>query len=323
MSQIGGLLNRITEIGGSKHAAKEAGTPPGSKIYSITTRKETGNLLRPLAQYCKANGIKDLAKLTPNQLKDYISSRLGHHIHKGNVIKTFQNELSAIQRLEHALAAHGAAYPKAGVTMRSMSDERAAASKAAQQELPRRAGPENRAYERPQELVAAVKDQTHQLQAQIQMESGCRAEGVGAPAKSVKNPLTTANFTDHKTGKPLGIGKDPITGKDAVPFWTKEKGGKLAYHYMSPETFSRVQAHLEQHGKLESDYKGYLKAVEAAAKETGQFVKYKGNHGLRFNFAQSRYDQAVRARYSDERAKMVVSHEMSHNRVDITETYLK
>lgn len=36
-----------------------------------------------------------------------------------------------------------------------------------------------RAYEDPDALVAAIDDPSHQLAAKIQLEGGCRAEGVG------------------------------------------------------------------------------------------------------------------------------------------------
>ena len=321
MRQIGGVLDMITRIGESKMLAKVNGQQ-NQFIHSISTRSATGQLLRPLVSFCSSRGIKNIDKINATDLADYIEDRFSHHLGRANTLKTFQTELSAIARLERALT-HFNKVHRDGSKVIDLSSERASVAARARNIFPRRAGPQNRAYKDPIQLINAIKNPTHQLQAKLQLEGGCRTEGVGAPAKVFCNPLNTKNFRHHKTGAPLENVYDPLTGELRAAFWTVEKGGKLAYHFCSLETFRSVSNHIGQHGKIESKYKDYLKSVEFAAKQTGQFMKGSGTHGFRFNFGQKRYNQAIRAGYSDEHAKLVVSAEMSHNRADITETYLK
>lgn len=321
LHQIGTALDTITRIGQSKSAAKAAGLQ-NQFIHSVATRSSTGASLKPLAQYCKSKGIKDIEKLSAEDMKEYITDRLKHHISRGNTLKTFQSELSSIARFERGLTAfvHTHRQGQPGI---DLTAERASLAKVAIKSLSRRATPMNRAYRNPMSIINAISDPVHNLQAKLQLEGGCRTEGVGAPAQSNSNPLTLRNLCNHKTGTFLGNKQDPITGEMKGVFWTAEKGGKIAYHFCSASTYKQLQTHLHKYEKLESKYTTYRKAIVKAAKETGQYFKGAGTHGLRFNFGQNRYDQAIRAGYTDEQAKLIVSEEMSHNRADITETYLK
>lgn len=319
--QIGVALDAITRIGESKILARKNGQQH-YYIHSITTRSATGAALRPLVDFCTARSIKDIEKLSVGDLRDYIEVRLAHHIAMQNTLKTLQSELAVIARFERGMTAFNQAQRDGNKTF-DLSSERSAASRLAVDELPRRASPLNRAYIDPQDLVGAIKNPIHQLQARLQLEGGCRAEGIGAPAQAKFNPITRKNFRHHQTGEALGKVKDPLTGEIKAAFWSIEKGGKLAYHYCSVDTFQAVSSHVQLHGKLESNYREYLASIEEAARATNQYSKGLGTHGLRFNFGQRRYDQAIRAGYSDEQAKVAVSVEMSHNRADVTETYLK
>jgi hypothetical protein len=102
---------------------------------------------------------------------------------------------------------------------------------------------DNRAYPNPQNLINAITNSTHQLQAKLQYEGGCRAEGVGAPSNSHPNPLTKENLG--------GIGKDSVTGKDiGILKGVVEKGGKATDHMISTETYSVLKNHIEIYGRL-------------------------------------------------------------------------
>ena len=74
--------------------------------------------------------------------------------------------------------------------------------------------------------------------------------------------------------------------------------------------------------ELSEQYVVYLAAINKAMATTGQSATGRGTHALRFCFAQRRYHECLRYGMSDEQAKQQVSHEMSHNRPDITEIYL-
>ncbi|MBF0276105.1 MAG: hypothetical protein HQK84_12815 [Nitrospinae bacterium] len=169
-----------------------------------------------------------------------------------------------------------------------------------------------RGYERPEELVVAIKDETHQLQARLQLESGARTEGVGAGVHS-NHCLKESNLK--------GLVKDPVTGKEVGSFTTKEKGGKVTTRYCLKETYHRLDQYIIEHGKLKSNYKEYNASVNKAAKETNQYVRGRGTHGLRYNFAHERTFQCGEHGMSRSDAYQQVSKEMGHNREEITHHY--
>lgn len=322
--QCGDALQTITRIGESRHEAKATGE---AGIFSTNTRHIVGQRLFPLQAFCKENGIKDLEKVTSEDIQRYLQVRLRHHMRKENALTTFRAELSALGKLEQGLNRYSELH-RSGLNKYDWAQQRKEISLQAGKVLSRTTSTYwDRAFENPQAVVDAISDPVHRLQAQIQLEAGCRSEGVGAPSKGVKgrnsNPITMANWCERGGGKPLGLVRDPILGQKVATFWTKEKGGKVAFHFCSPQTRDVILKHIEKHGKLESNYKEYLRSVNESAKAVGQFHQGRGTHALRHSFAQGRCDQAVRRGYSDEQAKYAVSQEMNHNRADITETYLR
>lgn len=66
-------------------------------------------------------------------------------------------------------------------------------------------------------------------------ETGCRAEGVGAPARG-NNPLTAANL--------LGMGTDAVSGAAVGRIVVTEKGGKRTEHFLKPSIYVELEAHI-------------------------------------------------------------------------------
>ena len=100
-----------------------------------------------------------------------------------------------------------------------------------------------------------------------------------------------------------------------------EKGGKETDHFVSLETYSRLESHIKNHGQLASDYLQYVEAINQAAKATGQYARGRGSHGLKHNFAQERYIECVQNGFSHEQALQQTSLETSHFRMRETLTY--
>jgi hypothetical protein len=172
----------------------------------------------------------------------------------------------------------------------------------------------NRAYPDPVRLIESITNPTFQLQASLQYEGGLRAEGVGAPSnRRLKNPLTAKGL--------CGTAQDPVTGQLVGVVAATEKGGKETDHYISLETYSRLEKYILTHHQLESEYGTYVEALNQAAKETGQYAKDRGSHGLKHNFAQERYLECVIHGFSHEQAMQQTSLETSHFRMRETLTY--
>ena len=103
----------------------------------------------------------------------------------------------------------------------------------------------------------------------------------------------------------------------------QEKGGKHTEHFVNPATYRELEEYIGRHGQLASPYRTFLRAVEAAARETGQYAPGRGTHGLKHSFAQARMHEAVEVGLSQEEAKQAVANEIAHNRMDSVDVYLR
>ena len=154
------------------------------------------------------------------------------------------------------------------------------------------------------------------MQALLQYESGMRAEGVGAPSNGhLKNPMTNDSLR--------GIVSDPVTKVPVGMVMSIEKGGKESAHYISVETYDLLNKYIQEHGKVESDYRAYVEAINNAAKKTGQFSSGRASHGLKYNFSMERYLECVEHGLTHEQALQQVSLETGHFRFRETLTYTK
>jgi len=100
----------------------------------------------------------------------------------------------------------------------------------------------------------------------------------------------------------------------------KGKGGKPQIVTMSTGTYLALRDRLKC-GEFKLVGSTYRRSLERAAEAMGE--RYSGSHGLRHSFAQQRLGEIERGGATHEYAKFIVSRLMGHNRLDITETYLK
>ena len=246
----------------------------------------------------------------------YLEERLAHYVEKNRSRQTMDTILSALGKLEYAInhyiEIHALEIPR--MNTQPLRIEFYAKSR----KLLRKSSKifDNRAYPDPLRLIAAISDGTFQLQASLQYEGGLRTEGVGAPSnRRLKNPLISDGLR--------GITADPITGLPAGIVASVEKGGKETEHYVSVQTYRRLEEHISRHGKLESDYFTYVEAINVAAHRTGQYAQGRGSHGLKHNFAQERYLECIKHGMSHEQALQQTSLETSHFRLRETLTYTR
>jgi integrase len=244
----------------------------------------------------------------------YLAERLAHYVEKKRSRQTMETILSALGKFEYALnhyiGEHGLAVPLLD-TEQLRLDFYGRAKKALRKSSRLFS---NRAYPDPVRLIGAIHDGTFQLQASLQYEGGLRAEGVGAPCnRRIKNPLTAEGLR--------GIGVDPVTGKPVGIVASVEKGGKETEHYVSVETYRRLEEYIRAYGSLESDYFAYVEEINRAARETGQYAPGRGSHGLKHNFAQERYLECISHGLTHEQALQQTSLETSHFRLRETLAY--
>jgi hypothetical protein len=308
------LLNTsgVKCIGESKFGAKDSarmalaaegrsGVPQNiaekTGMFSITTIDNYRDKWQELGKFAKTEfGIRDLEKLTGAHVKEF----LAYKTELGVSYSHWSGYSAAFGKLENALNAYSDKYDRGNVY-----DFRTAINELrpeARDELPRFAGTRN--YDSPHELIAALGNQAHYLAASIQHESGLRLAG----------------GTIIKESQLRGFAQDSYTGKNVGLIDYIGKGGKPGTAHVSPEVYRVLATHITSQGEFKVSADGYRQSLKEAAQQSGQ--NYNGSHGLRWNYAQQRFSELQANGVSYEKALGVVSHELGHNRIEITRHYL-
>jgi len=247
-------------------------------------------------------------------MAEYFQEKLTYYVDKRRSRQTMETLLSSLGKFEYALnhyieehALDTARLETEGIRMEFYARSRKLLKKSSRMFT-------FRAFPDPIRLIEAIHDGTYQLQASLQYEGGLRAEGAGAPSNCrLKNPLTRKGLR--------GVGPDPVTGEPKGIISVVEKGGKETQHFVSLETYRRVEEHISVHGKLESEYSDYVEAINLAAKKTGQHAVGRGSHALKHNFVQERYYECIAHGFTHEQALQQTSLEASHYRLRETLAY--
>lgn len=303
----GGMTYQVTQIFNqsgifapteSKHEAKAEARAEGARtsadvasktqIYSYQTAESYKDVWHQVADFAKKNcGLKDIEKLSQVEIKAYLESRIS----EGVAHSTFQKECAAINKLENALNSYadkrgtGREYNFRSVT-HQVKDE--------QGKFLERADP-HRAYSYPQAVVTALERADHRLAASLQLHGGAR--------------ISEANLI--KPSQLKGDGRVEVKGK----------GGKVRELNLPDIVYAQLKSHIEKNGHFKVDKDAYGRDLRAAALNCGQAAS--GSHGLRWNFAQNRMSELQSNGRAYEQALVQVSHEMGHERADITEHYLQ
>jgi len=302
-------------LGGVRAIGRKKGTVDRRFIRGIGTWGVYRSDIHRFVEFLQRAGLRDLrqARRVSGFVRTYIVGRGQALREAGGSFQTIEREISALTKLSHALDVYAERHGgESAEGIRTVLAEGKAHWRA--ELFARSNGYASRAYPDPAGLYAAIPDAGLRLQAKLMGETGCRTEGVGAPARG-SNPLTAANL--------LGMGADPVSGDAVGRITVTEKGGKQTEHCLKPETYREIEAHIERHGQLASPYRTFLRAVEAAARATGQYAPGRGTHGLKYSFAQSRMHEAIEAGLSHEEAKQAVANEIAHNRMDSVDVYLR
>lgn len=296
------MSKKDTSVGIRSFGAWQAYRYEAHRFIEFMSRKGRNNILN----------IKDVQ----DDMAEYLSARLDSYVKNKRSRHTMETILSALGKFEcainHYIEIHLSDQPKLQTEQLRMDFY------AKSKQLLRKSSKnfDNRAYTDPIQLIQTLPNGTYQLQACLQFEGGLRSEGVGAPSnRRLKNPLTSNSLR--------GIVNDPVTNLPVGIVSSVEKGGKETEHFVSVETYRRVEEYIARYGKLESDYIEYLAAINEAAKETNQYAPGRGSHGLKFNFARERYVECVSHGMTHEQALQKTSLETSHFRLRETLSYTR
>lgn len=309
--QITEIFNKsgIVQIGESKHEAKAEARESGAKswadmgkalgIYSYNTADTYKDTWHQFANYAKEElNLKDIEKTSAAHVQLYLESRIS----EGVALATVAKEAAALSKLESALNLYSTKYEKGNqYNFREAIRE---TIKEARHELPK-ADP-HRAYGSPEQIIGAIGNVKHQIAAQSQLESGARVHEISLV----------------KPDQLRGIGQDRVTREKCGRIEIQGKGGKIRELRVSLETFGKISSIIKAEGKFGIDKNEYRADLRNACESSGE--KYTGSHGLRWTFAQDRME-SLQSDYcmSYEESLREVSHDLGHERPDITEHYLR
>jgi hypothetical protein len=243
-----------------------------------------------------------------NAMANFLQEKLDYCVKNRQSRQTFKTTIAAMGKLQFAINTYieKRSLEASPLDVKSLRMEFYARSKVLLRKSSRKYF--DRAYPNPVLLIQTIRKGTYQLQAALQYEGGLRSNGTGAPrCQQFASPLTSKALR--------GIGIDPITGLAAGLVTSIEKNGEEMIHFISVETYRRLEIYIKIYGKLESNYSAYVVAINQAARETGQYAVGRGSHGLTENFTRRRYLECVSRGMSHEQAKQQTYMETSHFRI--------
>lgn len=292
------LTKLIFSSGTKKEERKNEDSEHYKFVSSFKTMESYRKIWNDIGHYMiDVFGLKDLERIKEEHLHHYMFTK----IFQGISHQYLQKISSAIGKLEFALEKFSARYDRGNSYDFSIRMKIVKESK--KFEFTHN-NYRDRAYEDPERVIRFLKNRDFQLAASIQLFGGARAEGVCL----------------IESYQLQGLEIDEIAGRRVGVIQTREKGGKIGYVRMSVQTYAILQLIISDKGVFKIDYRRYVEAIKRSCALLG--IISEGTHGLRWNFAQRRFQEYLSAGYSDNEALQMVSYEMKHMRPDITCHYV-
>ncbi len=302
--QVKTVMQEIQAFGQSKHSAKEKirdnlaaqdkaatwhemGKQLG--VHSFLTNNQYSKVSTEAFRYAKENfGLRDLTKIEAQHVQSYLESK----VQDGIKYSTLQSYASALEKLETALNKYAKNHNlnKTYSFSEAIQSVRDSASKVLDHTV--KAG----AFKDSQAVINNIKDETFKTMAEAQYSAGLRVYEM--------NKITERNF--------LGDNK----------FYVERSKGGLSREvtFRSTEVYEKFRDLVSKNGGFIFKVREYTRTVAAAAKLAGE--KLTANHSFRHNYARERYSQLRQEGKGELQAKLVLTRELGHSRVDIVNKYL-
>jgi len=301
------LRSGISAIGTSKHQAKAEARAMGAVswhdigkqlgIHSYSTERAYTDVWAQVLAYGKSlprgERIREMEQIDQRIVTGYLSEK----IQKGVSHNTFNQYTAAVEKLETALNLYSQRYHADDGRGRTYQFDLSAVREQARDLS--RPGPDfSRSYDRPKELIAALRSEVHRIAASVQYEGGARLREIN------------------------GLRAENLKGNNMIHL-THTKGGRERDIHVKPETYRALEKHIAEHGgRFMFSKDAYRRDLRHGAEETDQ--EYQSTHGLRWNFAQAEMERLqVEEHRSYDESLQIVAEELGHNREDITRHYLR
>ena len=255
-------------------------------IHSSLTLDRYKSTWRDYLSYCRNEGGfgKDVRTYPPESVSDYMA----HRIEGGGSSNTLQSIGSALSKWATMCdKAYGG--DRFIIWAKPIAEARALG----RQVCPR-LDQETRAFHDPWRVIATMTDPRAQLAATIQLTTGLRSMNVTRLQLNADGSL-----------------------------FVRSKAGYTCPHFAIPTNISHeLRALADSQGRVNLiGYKPYIAAIQAACKVAGEHDT--GSHAFRHCYAQARYAELRQGGMSEDRAKLQVSEELFHHRLDIVDKYLR
>ncbi|MDZ4064025.1 MAG: hypothetical protein U1E22_05085, partial [Coriobacteriia bacterium] len=171
-------------MGGIRAIGRKKGAVDRRFIRGIGTWTVYRKDIHRFAEFLQRAGLRDLrdVRRVSGLARVYIASRGQALRGAGGSFQTLEREISALTKFSHAVDVYAERHGgESAADIRMVLAEEKASWR--EELAPRSGGYTSRAYPDPDGLYAAISDPALRLQARLMGETGCRTEGVGAPAR--------------------------------------------------------------------------------------------------------------------------------------------
>lgn len=283
----------LCQIGVSKFAAKANARDNGAVnsheigksigIHSYATEDKYQNQWHKIGAFAFADGVKHISSISDTKIKSFLTSI----IDAGYSYNTVKQYCAAAEKMDTMLSQ---AYPQnRGNWSAAIADCKSIAKIECE-----RKDIDTRSYARPQDIVAAMPDK-YELAADMQLRHGLRISDACYLTKIDNNHVSVNSKNGQYIVKELTPRQQDLFAKYAV------------------------------NGTYAVNRESYNYNLQKACVATNQ--QWHGSHGLRHNYAQSRMSELTDDKNPNKvdygTALGIVSKEMGHHRLEITEKYLR
>ncbi len=295
-NQINQIWSKIDGIGKSKFASRnnsnlkaQSGHKVSDKVHSLNSKDEVLRTAKDLAKFTREHfKIKDMQAITNPHIQSFINNKIENELTYRS-ISTYISHLEKIQiglsKFEQKLESHNHLFNREGlIKARQTAKEQALGNIHI-----------NRAYDNLNSIQSYLESKEAQISFQLQKQHGLRV-----------TEATLLRLNQLKGNNILTI---------------QGKGGYKQDIQLSKELYNEINNHIRINGSFKIEYNKYTKELKEAVSQSNQ--KWNSTHGIRYNFAQSKYQELMTIGKTDFQARQQVSTLMGHNRVEITNHYLR
>lgn len=290
---INGIMGQAHGVGESKTQAKENSSIRGqngqtisTKNHSIKSEKNMRSVATKLVNHIKENySGKVLGNITNENIKEYIRSE----IERGVSLPTMNTEISALAKISDNLNQ---------IRNDNQTTDRSEIT-SIRAEIKNEYGSMqslkiDRSYENVDQIQENMRDTAYSISSDLQIEAGLR--------------LSDA----------INVSQISINENGSLAIEQSKNGLNYNTAIVSEGLRERLQEAQQQNYAVSQS--AYSEALKEAVSKVGE--PYNGTHGLRYNHAQSSYQELRENGTDHHEALSQISLEMGHSREEITNHYL-